>query len=46
MYVSGKLNGYGRAISEDGDYYEGEWKDFLKHGHGVYVKKDGTTEEG
>ena len=46
MYVKGKLNGYGRAISEEGDYYVGEWKDFVKHGYGTYVKRDGTMEEG
>ena len=31
-YVHNKLNGYGRAISDDGDFYAGDWKDFIKHG--------------
>ena len=42
----GKANGYGRNIFDDGDFYEGYWKDGKRHGTGRDTFKDGTFEEG
>ena len=35
-------HGYGRIIHQDGDIYEGEWKENKAHGKGKYVHLDGA----
>lgn len=30
------LNGQGKLLHANGDYYEGEWENGLKHGYGIY----------
>ena len=37
----------GRRLKfENGDIYEGEWKNHKSHGEGVYLSKDGSRYEG
>ncbi len=42
----GALEGYGSYIFENGDKYEGNWKDNMRDGHGVYLFNDGDKFEG
>jgi hypothetical protein len=35
-FVKGTLEGYGKLVHSNGDYYDGTWKNGLKHGYGVY----------
>ena len=30
------LNGHGKLVHANGDFYDGTWKNGLKHGFGVY----------
>ena len=39
-------NGKGRLIYENGELYEGQWTNDLKHGKGVFIHADGTRYEG
>jgi len=38
--------GKGRLIHQDGDVYEGEWKDNKASGKGLYIHYDGAKYEG
>jgi hypothetical protein len=40
------FKGFGTFYYSNGSKYEGEWKENLKHGHGVFTFEDGTTYEG
>jgi len=42
----GRKHGIGRFIYDNGDDYEGEWKDDRKHGRGVYKLSNGDVYEG
>ena len=33
----GQRDGVGRCTWDDGSYYEGEWKEGLRHGLGVFI---------
>lgn len=35
-FVKGTLDGHGRLVHSNGDYFEGMWKNGLKHGYGIY----------
>ena len=35
-----------RIYYENGDFYEGQWRENNKHGEGKYLFKDGGSEEG
>ena len=39
-------NGYGKCKWEDGETYEGEWKDDKRHGKGHNVYPDGKIKTG
>ena len=43
-YIGGqkedKFNGYGRIISKNGEYYEGEWINGVIEGEGKYCNKE------
>ena len=39
-YNNDKKEGQGKYSWSNGDWYEGEWKAGLRHGHGIYVWKD------
>ena len=43
---SGKPEGYGRAIYNNGNMYEGNFENGMRHGYGVYVFSDGERYEG
>jgi len=30
------LSGHGKLVHSNGDYYDGTWKNGLKHGFGIY----------
>ena len=36
-----KLEGNGKAFYDDGEYYEGQWKNNLRHGKGIQFYKNG-----
>ena len=38
--MNDKKEGQGKYSWSNGDWYEGEWKAGLRHGHGIYVWKD------
>ena len=40
------INGKGKIVYDDGDSYEGEWKDDKAHGFGVYISHNGSVYEG
>ena len=40
QYNNDKKEGQGKYSWSNGDWYEGEWKAGLRHGHGIYVWKD------
>lgn len=42
----GRKHGIGRFIYDNGDDYEGEWKDDRKHGRGIYKLSNGDIYEG
>ena len=42
----GKKNGYGIQTWTDGDKYEGQFKNNLMHGQGVYSFASGTVHSG
>jgi len=44
--LSGERSGYGSLIMVNGDKYEGEWANDVKHGHGVEVWATGARYEG
>eukprot|EP01032_Pedospumella_encystans_P008248 gene8248-9813_t len=44
--VRGKLNGKGKEVDDEGNFYLGEYVDGLKHGAGVFTWEDGTTLRG
>ena len=35
------MDGWGISKSTDNEHYEGQWKDGLRHGFGMYIWKDG-----
>ena len=37
-------DGFGKYIYENGDYYEGEWKNYLRNGIGTLYNKNGKIE--
>ena len=39
-FKKGVLNGKGRLIKEEGDYFEGSFENGLLNGQGIYVCKD------
>ena len=41
-FINGKLEGNGKYIWENGQYYIGQWKNGKKHGKGIIYYKDGT----
>eukprot|EP00698_Gefionella_okellyi_P004867 TRINITY_DN14500_c0_g1_i1.p1 TRINITY_DN14500_c0_g1~~TRINITY_DN14500_c0_g1_i1.p1 ORF type:complete len:926 (+),score=221.90 TRINITY_DN14500_c0_g1_i1:136-2778(+) len=41
-----KWDGLGRLEMPDGEWYEGQWKDGLRHGYGVYRYDDGAIYRG
>ena len=41
-----KPHGHGKCTYNDGDVYEGEWKNGKKHGQGVYTFSEGDRHEG
>ena len=46
-FINDKLEGKGKYISENGDYYIGEFKKGLKHGKGtIYYKNISTKYDG
>ena len=40
-YFNDKFEGKGKYIYENGEYYEGDWKNGLRNGNGKIYKKDG-----
>ncbi len=44
--MNDKPNGSGRCIYADGGFYEGDWVDGKKQGHGVNKRLDGSQYEG
>ena len=36
----GQRHGVGRCTWEDGSFYEGEWKEGLRHGNGVFTMSE------
>ena len=46
FFLNNSLNGFGRWIEFDGEYYIGEWKGGNYHGKGKRVYTDGRIEEG
>lgn len=46
VYVDGVMNGYGRNIYSNGEYYVGMFQDGNKNGQGKRVYIDGRIEEG
>ena len=42
-FVNKKAHGKGMMRWNQGDKYEGEWKDGLRHGRGIYFSKVRTT---
>ena len=41
-FINNKIEGIGKFIWEDGNYYIGEWKNNMKHGRGTIYYKNGT----
>ena len=41
-----RANGYGAYIHENGQRYEGNWKDDLQDGHGTEELEDGSKYDG
>ena len=41
-FINNKIEGIGKFIWEDGNYYIGEWKNNMKHGKGAIYYKNGT----
>ena len=39
-------HGFGRVLDASGECYIGEYRDTLRHGHGVFVTADGKVFEG
>ncbi|KAJ1432769.1 hypothetical protein B484DRAFT_447617 [Ochromonadaceae sp. CCMP2298] len=37
----GELHGFGRALWVHGDSYDGQWRDDMRHGHGIYKSEGG-----
>lgn len=46
LYLNGKEHGHGIYKYDNGDIYEGEWKDNMRNGHGIYVFTEGDIYEG
>ena len=44
--MDGKLNGYGRFVSPDGDVYQGNFLDNKASGEGVFFSSSGAVYEG
>ncbi len=44
--VNGKANGFGFAIFARKGFYEGDWKNNLRHGQGIYFWQNGDKYEG
>lgn len=40
------MNGRGRIKHTNGDIYQGEWKNGMPHGEGVYVDTQGSVYKG
>ncbi len=40
------MNGFGKMEWADGRSYEGEFKNDLKHGKGIYISENGNRYEG
>lgn len=36
-WIDNKMNGIGKMTYNNGDYYEGEWKENLKDGKGIFI---------
>ena len=46
-FQNDNLNGHGKLTHSNGDFYDGMWKDGLKHGFGVYdLQSAGLKYEG
>ena len=45
-WVKNKMQGYGKINYARGAQYEGNFKNDLRHGHGIYIYEDGSKEEG
>jgi MORN repeat len=48
IYIKGKAkdgrkNGHAMEVLGNGEYYEGEFRDGLRHGYGKCTKADGST---
>ena len=44
-FINTKIkDGFGKYIYENGDYYEGEWKNYLRNGAGKLFNKNGKIE--
>ena len=41
-WINGHYEGYGKYIFENGDYYEGEFKNNLCNGKGIEYDKEGN----
>jgi len=46
MFEKGKKSGFGTYLMENGDIYEGNWKNDMMFGWGTYKTKAGTRQEG
>ena len=46
QFVNDYLNGYGRVIYPNGNYYIGMWRHHKKDGPGKYFKKNGKVDDG
>ena len=38
--------GFGRVLDASGEYYIGQYKDTLRHGHGKFVTSTGVVQQG
>ena len=45
-FVDEKMQGKGLFVWNNGSQYDGEWRNNMKHGYGVYLTEDGTIFKG
>jgi len=46
MWGDDHMSGTGRMTWNNGDVYQGEWKNNKANGHGIFVDSQGSTYDG